>query len=48
MKGFFAAVHGFVNGTKRTSSDVRLESAIGSKAEDICSQRVFRLLTQTV
>ena len=26
---FFAAVHEFVHGTERTSSDVRLESAVG-------------------
>src|ERR1035437_669896 len=32
-------------GTNRTSSDVRLESAFGGRAENICSQRVFRLLT---
>src|SRR6478752_5275531 len=34
-------------GTKRTSGDVRLESAFGAKAENICSQRVFRLWTQS-
>ena len=34
------------HGTNRTSSDVRLESAFGGRAENICSQRVFRLLTQ--
>src|SRR5258705_2878170 len=32
-------------GTKRTSSDVRLESALTGKADCMCSQRVFRLLT---
>jgi hypothetical protein len=32
-------------GTKRTSSDVRLESVIGGKADYMCSGRVFRLLT---
>ena len=32
-------------GTNRTTSDVCLESAFGSKAENICSQRAFRLLT---
>ena len=32
-------------GTKRTSSDVRLESALRGKADSICSERVFRLLT---
>src|SRR5664279_3050818 len=34
------------HGTNRTSSNVRLESAIGGKADSMCSQRVFRLLTQ--
>src|ERR1019366_8340905 len=33
-------------GTKRTSNDVRLESAIEGKADYMCSWRVFRLLTQ--
>ena len=33
-------------GTNRTSSDVRLESAFRGKADYMCSQRVFRLLTQ--
>jgi hypothetical protein len=32
-------------GTERTSSDVRLESALRGKADVICSERVFRLLT---
>jgi hypothetical protein len=32
-------------GTFRTSRDVRVESAFGSKADYICSQRGFRLLT---
>ena len=31
---------------KRTSSDVRLESAFRGKADYMCSERVFRLLTQ--
>src|SRR5664279_2463973 len=35
------------HGTKRTSSDVRLESALRGKADSMCSERVFRLLTQT-
>src|ERR1700686_1808242 len=35
----------FLHGTNRTSRDVRVESAYGGKAENICSQRVFRLLT---
>jgi hypothetical protein len=35
------------SGTNRTSSDVRLESAIGSKAEYICSRRVFPGLTHS-
>jgi hypothetical protein len=34
-----------VIGTNRTYSDVRLESAFRGKAEDMGSQRVFRLLT---
>jgi hypothetical protein len=34
-------------GTKRKCRGSRNMSAIGSKAEDICSQRVFRILTQT-
>ena len=33
------------HGTKRTWSDVRVESAFGGKAENIYSERVFRLLT---
>jgi hypothetical protein len=44
--GLFAAVHESESGTKRTSSDVRLESVIGGKADYMCSGRVFRLLTQ--
>jgi len=35
------------HGTKRTWRDVRHESAFGGKAENIYSERVFRLLTQT-
>jgi hypothetical protein len=35
-----------VLGTKRTSSDVRLESAFRGKADHMCSERVFRLLTR--
>jgi hypothetical protein len=35
------------SGTKRTWRDVRHESAFGGKAENIYSERVFRLLTQT-
>jgi hypothetical protein len=34
-----------VVGTFETSGDVRLESAFRGKAEDMGSQRVFRLLT---
>jgi hypothetical protein len=34
------------SGTFQTSSDVRLESGFGGKAEDMGSHRVFRLLTQ--
>src|ERR1035437_11121939 len=34
------------HGTKRTSSDVRLESAFRGTADYMCSERVFRLLTQ--
>jgi hypothetical protein len=34
-------------GTNRTSSDVRLESANRGKADAMCSERVFRLLTQS-
>ena len=33
------------HGTKRTSSNVRLESAFRGKADYMCSERVFRLLT---
>src|SRR5476649_1339494 len=33
-------------GTSRTWRDVCLESAIGGKADSMCSERVFRLLTQ--
>jgi hypothetical protein len=36
-----------VLGTFRTCRDVRLESAIGDKADYMCSERVFRLLTTT-
>jgi hypothetical protein len=43
-----ATVRESAYGTFRTWRDVRLESAFGSKAEDICSQRVFRLLTHSV
>jgi len=32
-------------GTNRTSSDVRLESALRGKADSMCSERVFRFLT---
>jgi hypothetical protein len=45
MRQVFAAVHESVVSTKRTSSDVRLESAFGGKADYTCSERVFRLLT---
>jgi hypothetical protein len=34
-------------GTKRTSSDVQLKSVIGRNAENICSKRVFRLLSDS-
>jgi hypothetical protein len=34
------------SGTNRTSSDVRLESALRGKADSMCSKRVFPLLTQ--
>src|ERR1700688_4153481 len=34
------------SGTNRTTSDVRLESAFRGKADYMCSERVFRLLTQ--
>jgi hypothetical protein len=44
----FAAMHESVGGTFETSGDARLESAFRGKAEDMGSQRVFRLLTQTV
>ncbi len=33
MKGFFAAVHGAVNGTNRTSWNVRSIAADGGKAD---------------
>ena len=33
-------------GTERTSSDIRVESVIGGKADSMCSGRVFRLLTR--
>jgi hypothetical protein len=45
MTMLFTAVHESVVGTKRKCRRSRYMSAIGSKAEDICSQRVFRLLT---
>ncbi|MGC2627643.1 MAG: hypothetical protein WA269_12470, partial [Candidatus Udaeobacter sp.] len=38
-------VHDSGNGTKRTSRLRRTTSAIKGKAENICSTRVFRLLT---
>jgi hypothetical protein len=41
---FFAARES-ERGTNRTSSDVRLESAFRGKADYMCSERVFRLLT---
>src|SRR6476620_15563 len=34
-------------GTKRTWRDVRLESAFGGRADVICSERVFPVLTQS-
>ena len=34
-------------GTFRTSPDVRLESAFGGRADVICSERVFPVLTRT-
>ena len=33
-------------GTNRTSRNVRVESVIGGTADDMCSGRAFRLLTQ--
>ena len=36
------------SGTTRTWRDVRLESAFGGKAENICSPRAFPVLTQPV
>ncbi len=45
MTMLFAAVRESVVGTKRTWRDVRHESAFGGKAENIYSERVFRLLT---
>ena len=44
----YCGVHESVVGTKRTWRDVRHESAFGGKAENIYSERVFRLLTQAV
>jgi len=41
----FAAVHESEGGANRTSTDVRLESALRGKADSICSERGFRLLT---
>jgi len=35
-------------GTERTWRSSRCMSVIGGAADDICSQRVFRLLTQAV
>src|SRR5260370_15564142 len=43
----FAALQESGIGTKRTWRDVRHESAFGGKAENIYSERVFRLLTQS-
>ena len=34
------------HGTNRTCRDVRVESAIGCKADYMCSERVFRLWTR--
>jgi hypothetical protein len=34
------------HGTNRTSSEVRLESAIRATTDYMCSERVFRILTQ--
>src|SRR4029077_2069569 len=41
----FAAVHESPFGTFRTWPDVRLESAFGGRADVICSERVFPVLT---
>src|SRR5258708_40223110 len=41
----FAAVHESAVGTFRTWPDVRLESAFGGRADVICSERVFPVLT---
>jgi hypothetical protein len=46
MTMLFAAVRESEIGTNRTSSDVRLESALGGKADSMCSERVFRLVTR--
>src|SRR5260370_19939072 len=43
----FAAMHESVHGTFRTWPDVRLESAFGGRADVICSERVFPVLTQS-
>jgi hypothetical protein len=42
----FGAVRESGIGTFETCRDVRFESALGGKAENICSQRAFRLLTR--
>ena len=38
-------MHESGSGTSRTWRDVRRESAIGGKADYMCSERVFRFLT---
>ena len=41
----FVALHESLDGTFRTWPDVRLESAFGGRADVICSERVFPVLT---
>jgi hypothetical protein len=41
----FAAVHESLVGTERTCRPYRVMSVVGTNAENICSQRVFRRLT---
>ncbi len=44
---FGAALHESARGTERTCRPYWAMSVVGAKAENICSQRAFRLLTQT-
>ncbi len=47
MTMLFAAVHESVVGTFRTRRSCLLMSVYGGTAENICSQRVFRILVES-